>query len=147
MERNREEPKGFQHRGRKIKGLWCSLLPLFLPFLQLLHAHVSTLLRKGTIPLHFIKELHFTLLWFLRSREPWEKRGRKGREVENPLDAAGASRGKLTRRWASSGKCPSPQTQGEKSHRPYALSYTCLIKWPPSIPGQSLLEKVGKSFP
>lgn len=81
IERNREELKGFQHMGRKIKGLWqgcgdLSFLSSFL-YLQLLHAHISALLCKGSIPLHFIKQLHFTLLWFLGFKEPQGKEGEK----------------------------------------------------------------------
>jgi len=109
MERNREEPKGFQHVGRTFKGLWqgwghLSFLSSF-PYLQLLHAHIFTLLCQGSIPLQFINQRRFTLLWFLGYGEPQKQKrkreGRATREVETPLNAVGASRGKLRRRWLS----------------------------------------------
>lgn len=51
MERNREESKGFQHMGRKIKGPWQGSDEFCFLYLLLLHAHIFTLMCKGSIPL------------------------------------------------------------------------------------------------
>lgn len=64
MERNEEEPKGFHHIGRKIKGPWkdsgdLSFLSSF-PYLQLLHAHISALMCKGSIPLQLSSYVPFS---------------------------------------------------------------------------------------
>lgn len=136
MERNTEETKGFQYRGKKIKGLWqgrddVSFLSSFL-YLRILPAHISALMTKGCI--HCIKHLRSTLLCFLWCREPKEeertKRSRARREVEKPLNAAGASTGKLRKRFGFEWLIPF-SSDSENSPRPYSIhssSYTCLIQ-------------------
>lgn len=114
-----KKQRAFGTRERRLRdrgGAWWSLLPLFL-YLQLLHVDISVLLCKGSFPLHYIKQLHFTHLWFFyRSRREGGK-SRAWREVETHLNAASASRGKLKRRWDFSGKRPS-QTPREGSCKP-----------------------------
>lgn len=85
MERNEEKPKGFHNMVRKIKGPWkhsrdLSVLSSF-PYLQLLHAYISALMCKGSIPLQLSSYVPFSFgPWDTGCQRSRRKGGKAGLE-------------------------------------------------------------------